>query len=152
MLLLKTQEKKLPTPETVKLARASTERLARFLDRGEKETVSIQLEGEKEAISVPLEAFQKFVFLLNEMSEGNAVTIVPIHAELTTTEAAEILSMSRQYVVELIEKGELPAFKVGTHHRLKTADVLKFRQERKMKRKKTLEELAALSQEMGLYD
>lgn len=137
---------------TATLAKTSTLRLSRFLEQQTEPTVSILLNDGGEPLVVTVELLQQFLALLNETAKGNEVVIRSVGDELTTAQAAELLNMSRPYVVELIEKGELPATKTGTHRRLKMADVLKFDEERRQKRELALQELAALSQEMGLYD
>ena len=68
------------------------------------------------------------------MGEGKAVTVLGDDAEITTQEAADLLNVSRPYLVGLIEKGELPARKVGPRRRLMLADVLTYRTETKAKR------------------
>ena len=84
------------------------------------------------------------------MAKGNAVTFVPIHAELTTQQAADVLNVSRPFLIEQLEKGALPFRLVGTHRRVLFADLLKYKQEIDHKRLKALEELSALDQELGL--
>jgi excisionase family DNA binding protein len=88
--------------------------------------------------------------LLVEMAAGRAVTIVPTDAEVTTGEAADLLRVSRPFVVGLIDKGELPARMVGAHRRLLLEDVLRYKRESKAKARAALREMVAISQELGL--
>jgi excisionase family DNA binding protein len=88
--------------------------------------------------------------ILKETAAGHAVSLVPLEAEITTQQAAELLNVSRPYVVGMIEKGMLPARLVGNQRRLPLRDVLAYKADNRAKRLKTLEELAALDQELGL--
>ena len=75
-------------------------------------------DGKDETVEIPASAAELLVRLLNQMAQGNAVTLIPIHAELTTQQAADILGVSRPFVVKEIEEKRLPARKVGTRRRV----------------------------------
>jgi excisionase family DNA binding protein len=79
--------------------------------------------------------------ILEEM-KGHAVTLVPLQSEITAQQAAELLNVSRSYVVGLIDKGTLPARMVGNHRRLPLKDVLAYKADTRAKRRQTLRELA----------
>src|SRR5215813_4071066 len=78
------------------------------------------------------------------------VTLVPVEPEITTQQAAELLNVSRPYVIGLIDKGTLSARMVGNHRRLPLKDVLAYKADSRAKRRQTLQELAVLDQELGL--
>jgi excisionase family DNA binding protein len=84
-------------------------------------------EGE---VELPAAAGRAVLALLEELASGNAVHLVPADAELTTQQAADLLGISRTYVVRLIDDGKLSAHLVGTHRRLRAADVLAYRARR----------------------
>jgi excisionase family DNA binding protein len=147
----------IPTEEEVMLARSSSQRLTAYLqDRSPQRTIQIMKDsglGEEESIAIPASAFDLLIEVLTQMAQGNAVTIVPLHAELTTQEAADILNVSRPYFVELLEAGKIPFRKVGTRRRVLCEDVLNYKKEIDSQRMKVLQELAAQAQELNMgYD
>jgi excisionase family DNA binding protein len=146
-----------PTEEEAILARSSSQRLTTYLqDRSPQRTIRIMKDsglGEEEAITIPASAFDLLIEVLTQMAQGNAVMIVPLHAELTTQEAADILNVSRPYFVELLEAGKIPFRKVGTRRRVLYEDVLNYKKGIDSQRMKVLEELAAQAQELNMgYD
>jgi len=84
------------------------------------------------------------------MAKGNAVTLIPVHAELTTQQAAQILNVSRPFLIEQLEKGVIPYRKVGTHRRVMFKDLMEYKQTMDHSRLNALEELSAIDQELGL--
>jgi excisionase family DNA binding protein len=120
---------------------------------GAKTHVRVQIVAagsEVTTLDVPPSAVQLIRSLLKEMGEGKALTIVADDAEITTNQAADLLHVSRPYVVGLVEKGELPARLVGKQRRLPLKAVLAFKKETQAKRQKTLGELVAHDQKLGL--
>lgn len=80
--------------------------------------------------------------MLRELAEGNAVTVIPITQELTTQQAADVLNVSRPYLIKLIDQGELECRKVGRHRRLLAADVFAYKERISEGRKAALQEIA----------
>ena len=88
---------------------------------------AIEVEGShSETFLLPPGAVQLLRDVLGQMAAGHAVTVVPIHAELTTQQAAEILGVSRPFLVGVLEMGKLPFHKVGTHRRVRYGDLLAY--------------------------
>ncbi len=144
---------KLPTQEATEEARAALRAFSSLTRRrARSRTVQIRPEGEGRPISatVPREAFDLFLEILGQMANGNAVTIVPVHAELTTQQAADILNVSRPFLVGLLDEGKIPCRMVGAHRRVKAADLLAYQQRDEAERKKVLDELTAEAEKHGL--
>jgi excisionase family DNA binding protein len=106
--------------------------------------------AQDQEVTIPPEAFHLFLRILTHMANGHAVTVMPVQAELTTQQAAELLSVSRPHVVKLLDQGAIPFRKVGTHRRLLLVDVLNYKEKGDAKRKKLLDELTREAQDLGL--
>ncbi len=107
-------------------------------------------ENKTTTIELPKSAASLLIEILKQMAEGNAVSLLPVEPEISTQQAANLLCVSRPYLVGMIEKGELPARMVGNQRRLPLKDVLAYRLQNQAKRKEALDEMSALHQEMGL--
>ena len=88
--------------------------------------------------------------ILEQMAHGNGVALTPLHAELTTRQAAELLQVSRTHLVQLLDDGRIPCRKVGAHRRVRSEDILAYRHETEARRRKALDELTARDQELGV--
>jgi excisionase family DNA binding protein len=86
------------------------------------------------------------------LARGDSLTIVPVGKELTTQQAADLLNVSRQYLVRLLGEGRIPYTRTGKHRRLRIEDVLTFKEQRDRERGAALDELTRMSQEIGGYD
>jgi len=139
-----------PTGDDAALARKSSEQLAAHL--GEREGIRLQVKGDRasEELVLPASAVRLLVRVLEEMGRGNAVTLTPIGAELTTQQAADLLNFSRPHLVKLLDEEAIPSRKVGTHRRVHLEDLLAYKREFLAKRQAALEELAALSQDLDM--
>jgi excisionase family DNA binding protein len=106
--------------------------------------------GPEETVRVPASAVRMLVRILEEMAKGNAVTLIPVHAELTTQEAADMLNVSRPSLIQLLNEGKIDHRKVGTHRRVRFEALMKFKRQADADRKAALAELAAYDQELGI--
>ena len=103
-----------------------------------------------ESFPLPKSVYRVLKTVLKEMARGNAVAVVPVHHELTTQEAADLLKVSRPFLIGLLERGEIAYRKNGTHRRIRFADLMRYRSRRDEARSATLAELAAESARLGL--
>ena len=122
---------------------------SRELARASKASIRVQLEDGTE-LPLPKAVTPLLIHLLTEMGQGNAVTLIPVHAELTTQEAANLLNVSRPHLIRLLEKGEIPFHKAGTHRRVKFVDIEAYKEQFERQRKDALEELARQAQDLGM--
>jgi len=143
---------KLPSPAASKEAQTALRTLSAIPKRKTPRTLRVRPEGDSKelAVTVPKEAFELFLEILGQMANGNAVTIVPVHAELTTQQAADVLNVSRPFLVKLLDEGKIPCRLVGTHRRIKMAELIAYRDTDDAERKAVLDELAAEAQKHGL--
>lgn len=132
------------------LARNSSRLLAACIGHGP--TARLRVIDGKETIEVPVAALRMLVNILANMAAGNAVSLMPIHAELTTQEAADFLNVSRPYLVGVLDRGELAHHKVGTHRRVYFRDLQEYKRVSDEKALQALAEMTAEAQKLGLYD
>jgi len=136
----------LPDTESASLARASAGELSRLLaEMPNADRARIQLDGHD--LILPRQALALLRDLLAEMAQGNAVTVMPTHAELTTQEAANILNVSRPHVVQLLETGKIPFSKTGTHRRIRYQDLMEYMHKRNQQTETLLNELTRQAQD-----
>jgi excisionase family DNA binding protein len=108
--------------------------------------------GSPSGLKVPIteSVFDLLMNVLAEMSRGNAVLVVPINAELSTQEAADLLNISRPYLVRLLDNQKIPYHMVGRHRRIMFKDLMQYRQQMKKGQFKTLQELTEMDDELGI--
>jgi len=104
-----------------------------------------------EALALPEELRDLLLRGVHEMRRGNRVSLLSFGRLLTTQQAAELLGMSRPYLIRLLEQGELPYEMVGTHRRLRLDDVLAYRRARSARRREALRELSRDADDLGIY-
>jgi excisionase family DNA binding protein len=149
--LLNGNEVVTPTKADSVLAKESSQRLAAYLGDASGLRLEVKTATTSEGLTLPTSVFRLLLSLLNELGEGNAVALTPIRAELTTQQAADLLNVSRQHLVKLLDEGSIPSHKVGAHRRVQTEDLLAYKRDFLAKRHAALDELQALSQELDMY-
>jgi excisionase family DNA binding protein len=139
---------RLPTEEEITLAAESSRLLAACVGAGDRARLRL-IDGDKD-VTVPVSAIHMLVDILNQMAQGNAVSLVPVHAELTTQQAADMLNVSRPYLVKKLEAGEIEFHKLGRHRRIRFADLMEYMERVDRESRQAADELTAQAQELGL--
>lgn len=142
----------LPAAREVEAAVQGQRALAAYLAT-RVETQHIQIFDERNQahqVELPTSALRLLVDILAELSAGNAVKVVPVHAELTTQEAADMLNVSRPHLVKLLEDGVLPFHRTGKHRRVRLADLTQYKDARDRASEEAMAELARQAQESSL--
>lgn len=137
-----------PSEQETALAAESSRLLAALIGRGDAAQLRV-VDGDQE-ITLPVSAIKMLADMLNQMAQGNAVSLVPIHAELTTQEAADFLNVSRPYVVKLIEQGELPSHKVGVRRRVLFKHLMEYKERRDQQSMDAANALSQQAQDLGM--
>jgi excisionase family DNA binding protein len=141
----------LPSEADAGVAKETSRLLASRLKKGAPMQLRIVDDDTSPAtVKLPAPAVGLLLRILEEMARGNAVTIVPVHAELTTQEAADMLNISRPSLIQLLEEGKIEYRRVGTHRRVRFDGLLQYKRREDDARRTTLEELAAYDQELGI--
>ena len=141
-----------PSENDAFLALESSRQLAKLLKKP-SDRLRMQVQSgdmPEETVTIPTKAIRLLNEILVEMAKGNAVTLIPMQAELTTQQAADLLNVSRPFLVEQLEKGAIPFRKVGTHRRVLFRDLMAYKQTMDRNRLQALDELSALDQQLGL--
>lgn len=141
----------IPTENEISLAKESSQKLAAYINSTNDPAFKMIKAGAgDEVISIPVDALKLLIMILSQMAKGNAITLIPVHAELTTQEAADLLNVSRPYLVNLLEEGKIPFRKVGSRRRVFAKDILRYKEETDKKRLEILEELANEAQKHNM--
>ncbi len=142
----------LPTAKEIASARESSRALSAYVQaNAETQQIGIfDANGVAHPVHVPASALHLLLDVLTEISAGNAVSIISVHAELTTQEAADVLNVSRPFLVQLLERGEVPFHKIGTHRRIRYQDVIAYKERIDTERRKTLDALAEQAQALNM--
>jgi excisionase family DNA binding protein len=105
-----------------------------------------------ECVELPQPVYEVLRRVIPYLLRGDSVAIVAYHKELTTQQAADLLNVSRQYLVQLCDEGKIPFTKTGTHRRIRYGDLLEYKRQRDTQRRRGLRRLTQMSEELGLYD
>ena len=141
----------IPNAHDMKLAAESRLTLGALAQTSGDVTFTVAGEGGVTTqIRIPSSAMQLLFAALSEMACGNAVSLLPMNAELTTQQAADILNVSRPYLVGLLEKGDMAFRKVGVQRRVLLRDVVAYKTRTDVDRRAALNDLARLGQEIGV--
>lgn len=141
-----------PNVQDSEIAREARARIVPFVRAHKPLQVRIVEAENQEPLILPAGAVALLKDILEAMAAGHSITMVPHHAELTTMEAADILNVSRPYLIKLLEKGEIRFRKVGTHRRILMEELMAYKEKSDRQSRAAMDELVALSEDLGLYD
>ena len=148
------RELELPNQIDAEQAANAVAELTEFLRAHPTLTARVQLVADKAdgqtQVVVPAVAFHFFIDILAELANGNAVTVAPVHAELTTQQAADLLNVSRPYLVKLLEDRRIPYRRVGNRRKVMLVDLLKYKRHDDAHREEILDELTREAERVGL--
>lgn len=147
----RTREPIVPTAQDAAIAREASRMLAPYVEH--LESLRFQVGEEKKVtqkLLLPATAVRLLLDLLTEMAAGNAITLIPVHAQLTTQQAADVLNVSRPFLVSLLEQGKIPHVKVGTHRRILFEDLMRYKKDIDRERQKALDELIRESEKLNI--
>lgn len=141
----------LPSEDEASLAKETSRVLASKLRKNRPMRLRI-LDGAtgEVTLKLPASSVRLLLRILEETALGNALTLVPVHAELTTQEAADMLNISRPSLIQLLDEGKIEFRRVGTHRRVRFEALMKYKREADAQRRAALDALAAYDQEIGL--
>ena len=146
-----TLDPSLPSEVEATLAKETSRVLARRLRDDEPLRLRVLDDPSPEGtFNLPASALRLLVRILEEMARGNAVTLIPVHAELTTQEAADMLNISRPSLIQLLDEGKIEFRRVGTHRRVRFEALMEYKRQADTERRKVLKQLAAYDQELGI--
>jgi excisionase family DNA binding protein len=142
----------LPSAEESALAKICSRELSAILESGvDTQTLLVtDPSSEQHQVQVPSSALRLLVDVLTELGEGNTVKLIPVHAELTTQEAADMLNVSRPTFIKLLDEDTIQYTRTGNRRKVKFADVKAYKDNLEQQRLTTLEELSELDQDLGL--
>ncbi len=139
-----------PSAQEAAIARASGQLLSRYARN--KAPLKLRVtDGEQvEPIELPAGAVALLMDILEAMAAGQGVTIIPENAELTTVQAADVLNVSRPFLIKLLDEQKIPHRKVGKHRRIRMEDVMAYKASVDAERQSVLDQLAAEAQEQEM--
>jgi excisionase family DNA binding protein len=151
MTLLTNQQQPI-SQNDIDLAQQAQQILAAHLESGEPLTPPVLKLGQNQSIELPTAAIAMLAEILNAIAIGKSAHIIPENAELSTFEAANLLSVSRPYLIKLLDAGKIPHRKVGRHRRILMKDLSRYKAQSDAESERFMDQLVAESQAMGLYD
>ena len=142
----------IPSKEDAVLAGKALESLSKLVEEKRRmpKIIPFASLSKFKNLSMPLGIFELILELLNQTAQGRSVTIIPSNKEFTTQEAADLLNVSRPFVIRLLEEGKIPFHRVGAHRRIKAQDLMTYRRSSEKEQMEAFQELAKISQKLGL--
>lgn len=104
----------------------------------------------EETLKLPVPAVRLLLRILEEMARGNAVTLIPLHAELTTQEAADMLNISRPTLIQFLNEKKIKFRRIGTHRRIPFEAVMEYKRKTRAERQTAIDEFVSHNEELGI--
>lgn len=146
-----TRTVKLPPEKTETANRALTRVRSYLAEHRDLSQIHVTVEdGERAPLTLPREVVELLAVMLAHLGAGRAVSVVPSDAELTTQQAADMLNVSRPFLIGLLDADEIEYRTVGTHRRIKASSLMDYKRRDDQRRREATDELTQLGQEMGL--
>jgi excisionase family DNA binding protein len=139
-----------PSAQDAAIARLSGQVLSPFVRQKRPLRLRVREKGQEMPLELPSGAVAMLMEILEAMAAGRGVTLIPENAELTTVQAADVLNVSRPFLIKLLDENRLPHRKVGKHRRIRMEDVVAYRANIDLEREAVLDELAREAQEAGM--
>lgn len=150
MAMLRTVEPGSPSEADVAAARVASRALARLSGHGCVRVEARSDQDEAQSFILPITAVRLLTDMMTHLAEGRRVSVMPEDAELTTKQAADMLNVSRPYLVGLLQAGKLAHHMAGTHRRILVRDLLDYRRRQMESSGAAMDELAAQAQELDM--
>ena len=145
--------KQKPSPESVLITEQETEAIKKLQQILSIESAQVKLVASNgEEILIPESVYNLLGQVVRAMASGQAVSIVTHNRELTVHQAADLLNVSRSFIVKLLDEGAIPYIEVGSRRRILFQDLMTYKQQRKVQRRQLLDELIEMTEEAGLYE
>jgi excisionase family DNA binding protein len=139
-----------PSVQEAALARSSGQSLARLIRKNRPLKLKVTDADQEQPIELPPGAALLLMDILEAMAAGRGITLIPENAELTTVQAADVLNVSRPFLIKLLEEKALPCRKVGAHRRIRMEDVMAYKARIDADREAVLDQLVAEAQEQDM--
>lgn len=122
-----------------------------LLQHPDKKAIPVTGElGAEEPLILPRDAVSLLAYILTQAAEGKGISVIPSHAELTTQQAADMLNVSRPFLIGLLEAGEIPYRMVGRHRRITAEALMEYKRRDDRQRREAADDIAELGQEFGI--
>ncbi|MBC6428237.1 MAG: helix-turn-helix domain-containing protein [Cellvibrionales bacterium] len=141
-----------PNARDAAIARAAAQALSRYARTQDPLKLHITDQAQTKPIELPAPTVALLLDILKAMAAGHSVTLIPENPDLTTVQAADLLNVSRPFLIKLLDEQQIPHRKIGKHRRIRAEDVLAYKTTTDQQLETALDELVADAQEQGLYD
>lgn len=142
-----------PTDKDVNLARRSSSKLTSLRKRNGAMTITVSQGEREEELDLPPVAVRMLEMILDELAQGHAIALAPVDREVSTQKAADMLNVSRPFLIKLLESGRIPFRKVGSHRRIRLGELLEYKARMDAEADRAYSELVTQAQELGMgYD